>query len=72
VTHSLIPFNKGYVLRNNRLGTVILPSEIYELLKKTQKILEHLEIAEKIDKRLKGHDSSENISWEKLKKKHGL
>jgi prevent-host-death family protein len=61
-----------YVLRNNEMAAVILSAEEYELLKQAEDILEHLEIAEKVEKRLKGHDSSKNISWEKIKKRHGL
>jgi hypothetical protein len=41
-------------------------------LTKAEEILEHLEIAERVQKRLKGHDRSKNISWEKIKKRHGL
>jgi prevent-host-death family protein len=61
-----------YVLRNNEMAAVILSTEEYGLLKQTEEILEHLEIAEKVDKRLKGHDRSKNIPWEKIKKRHGL
>ncbi len=61
-----------YVLRNNQMAAVILSAEEYELLKNAEDILEHVEIAEMVDKRLKGHDRSKNISWDRLKKKHGL
>ncbi len=61
-----------YVLRNNEMAAVILSAEEYELLKQAEEILEHLEIAEKIDKRLRDHDRSKNIPWEKIKRKHGL
>jgi prevent-host-death family protein len=61
-----------YVLRNNEMVAVILSTEEYGLLKQAEEILEHLEIAEKVDKRLKGHDRSKNIPWEKIKKRHGL
>jgi prevent-host-death family protein len=61
-----------YVLRNNEMAAVILSTEEYGLLKQAEEILEHLEIAEKVDKRLKGHDRSKNIPWEKIKKRHGL
>jgi len=61
-----------YVLRNNEMAAVILSTEEYGLLKQAAEILEHLEIAEKVDKRLKGHDRSKNIPWEKIKKRHGL
>lgn len=60
-----------YVLRNNEMAAVILSTEEYEMLKQAEEILEHLEIAETVEKRLKGHDRSKNIPWEKLKKRHG-
>jgi prevent-host-death family protein len=61
-----------YVLRNNEMAAVILSTEEYELLKQAEEVLEHLEIAEKIQKRLKSHNRSKNIPWEKIKRKHGL
>ncbi len=61
-----------YVLRNNQMAAVIVSPEEYELLKQSEEILEHLEIAEKIGERLKGHDRSKNIPWEKIKRRHGL
>lgn len=61
-----------YVLRNNEMAAVILSTEEYELLKRAAGILEHLEIAETVEGRLKGHDRSKNVPWERLKKKHGL
>ncbi|MEW5744674.1 MAG: type II toxin-antitoxin system Phd/YefM family antitoxin [Nitrospirota bacterium] len=60
-----------YVLRNNEMAAVILSAEEYEMLKQAEEILEHFEIAETVEKRLKGHDRSKNIPWEKLKKRHG-
>ncbi len=61
-----------YVLRNNEMAAVIVSTEEYELLRQAEEVIERLEIAEKIDKRLRGHDRSRNIPWEKIKKKHGL
>ena len=61
-----------FVLRNNEMAAVVVPPEEYELLKQAEEILEHFEIADVIDKRLKGHDRSRNIPWEKIKKRHGL
>jgi hypothetical protein len=37
-------------------------------LKQAEDILEHLEIAEVVEKRLKGYNRSKNIPWEKIKK----
>jgi len=61
-----------YVLRNNKMAAVILSADEYELLKQAEDILEHLEVAETVEKRLKGHDRSKNTPWEKIKKRHGL
>lgn len=61
-----------YVLRNNVLVAVILSAEEYERLKAVAELFEHLEIAETVEKRLKGHDRSKNIPWEKVKRQHGL
>lgn len=61
-----------YVLRNNEMAAVVVPPEEYKLLKQAEEILEHFEIADVVDKRLKGRDRSWNIPWEKMKKRHGL
>ena len=61
-----------FILRNNEMAAVILSTEEYELLKQAEEILDHFEIAETVGKRLKGYDRSKNISWDKIKKKHGL
>lgn len=60
-----------FVLRNNEMAAVILSTEEYELLKQAEGVLEHFEIAEAVEKRLKGYDRSKNVSWGKVKKKHG-
>jgi prevent-host-death family protein len=61
-----------FILRNNEMAAVILSTGEYELLKQAEDILEHFEIAETVEKRLKGYDRSGNISWDKIKKKHAL
>ena len=61
-----------FILRNNEMAAVILSAEEYELLKQADDILDHFEIAETVEKRLKGQDRSKNIPWNKIKKKHGL
>ncbi|MGC2064147.1 MAG: type II toxin-antitoxin system Phd/YefM family antitoxin [Thermodesulfovibrionales bacterium] len=61
-----------FVLRNNEMTAVILSAGEYEALKETEEILDHFEIAGIAEKRLKGHDRSRNIPWDKIKKKHGL
>ncbi|MBI5605207.1 MAG: type II toxin-antitoxin system Phd/YefM family antitoxin [Deltaproteobacteria bacterium] len=59
-----------YVLRNNKMAAVIISSEEYELLKNVEELLEHLEISEVIEQRLKRPVCPKNIPWEKIKKKH--
>jgi prevent-host-death family protein len=61
-----------FVMRNNEMAAVILSADEYELLKQAEDILEHLEISETVETRLKGYEPSKNISWEKIKKRHGL
>jgi prevent-host-death family protein len=61
-----------YVLRNSEMAAVVLSIEEYETLRDADEILEHLEIAEVVEKRLKGYDRSHNVPWDKIKKKHGL
>jgi PHD/YefM family antitoxin component YafN of YafNO toxin-antitoxin module len=61
-----------YVMRNNTLAAVIVSPDEYDLLKNAGELVEHLEIAEMIGLRLKGHKRARNIPWEKVKKDHGL
>jgi prevent-host-death family protein len=61
-----------FVMRNNEMAAVIVSAEEYELLTQAEEALEHLEIAEKVENRLKGHNRSKNIPWETIKKKYGL
>ena len=61
-----------FVMRNNSLAAVIISPSEYELLKEAESILEHLEITEMIDQRLKSHKRTQNIPWEQLKAKRGL
>ena len=60
-----------YVLRNNEMAAVILSAEEYDLLKQAEDILEHIEIADAVEKRLKSYDHSKNIPWDVIKKRHG-
>lgn len=60
-----------YILRNNEMAAVILSTHEYEMLKQAEEIIEHFEIAETVEKRLKGYERSRNVSWDKVKKKHG-
>jgi PHD/YefM family antitoxin component YafN of YafNO toxin-antitoxin module len=61
-----------FVMRNNSLAAVIISPSEYELLKEAENILEHFEMAEMIDRRLKNHKRAHNIPWEKVKAKRGL
>jgi PHD/YefM family antitoxin component YafN of YafNO toxin-antitoxin module len=61
-----------YVLRNNEIGYVILPAHKYEIFRQVDELLEHDEIAELIEKRLKGHDRAKNVSWDDMKKQYDL
>ena len=61
-----------FIMRNNTLTAVIISPSEYELLKEAESILEHLEMAEMIDRRLKNHKRAHNIPWEKVKAKRGL
>lgn len=61
-----------FVLRNNEMAAVILSSEEYEILKQAEDVLEHLEIADGVERRLKGYDKTKNILWDKIKKKYAL
>jgi PHD/YefM family antitoxin component YafN of YafNO toxin-antitoxin module len=61
-----------YILRNNQVAAVVLSSEEYRMLQEAEEILEHFEIADMAEKRLKHYDPSKNVSWKKIKKEHGL
>jgi PHD/YefM family antitoxin component YafN of YafNO toxin-antitoxin module len=61
-----------FVMRNNSLAAVILSPEEYGLLKEAEELIEHLEIAEMVRSRLKGHKRAQNISWDQIKRDHGL
>jgi len=61
-----------YVMRNNAVKAVIISVEEYQSLRDMEDVLEHFEIAEMVAGRLRGHDGSKNISWKRIKEKHGL
>jgi len=50
---------------HNTLAAVIVSPEEYDLLQNAGELVEHLEIAEMIGLRLKGHKRARNIPWEK-------
>jgi PHD/YefM family antitoxin component YafN of YafNO toxin-antitoxin module len=61
-----------YVLRNNEVQAVIVSSDEYGALKEMEEILEHFEIYEMVQKRMKHNSASENVSLEKITKRYGL
>lgn len=61
-----------YVFRNNEVQAVIVSSDEYGALKEMEEVLEHFEIYEMVQKRMKHHNSSENVSLEKITKRYGL
>jgi PHD/YefM family antitoxin component YafN of YafNO toxin-antitoxin module len=58
-----------FVLKNNHMEAVIVSATEYERLKDALDIVEHFEIGDMINKRMKKYDRSTNISWDELKKK---
>jgi PHD/YefM family antitoxin component YafN of YafNO toxin-antitoxin module len=61
-----------YVLRNNEVAAVIVPPDEYAALKEMEEVLEHFEIYEMVQARMKHYDPSENVSLEKIRKQYGL
>ncbi|WP_419662587.1 toxin-antitoxin system, antitoxin component, PHD family [Desulfosarcina variabilis str. Montpellier] len=61
-----------FVMRNNTLAAVVISPAEYELLRDADEVLDHFEIADMIEKRLKDHDPSRNVSWDTIKAKHGI
>jgi len=61
-----------YVLRNNEGEAVIVSSDEYAALKEMEEVLEHFEIYEMIQKRMKHYDPSRNVTLDEIKKRYGL
>ena len=61
---------KYAIIKNNKLKAVLLPIEEYELLSEIEELLEHIEIAEHIKKRLENYNPDRNTSWEEIKNKY--
>ena len=61
-----------YVLRNNEVNFVILSAQKYETLSLMEELMEHYEIADMIEERLRDHNRAANVSWADIKKKHDL
>jgi prevent-host-death family protein len=61
-----------YVLRNNEVEAVIVSSDEYAALKEMEEVLEHFEIYEMIQKRMKHYDPSRNVTLDEIRKHYGL
>jgi prevent-host-death family protein len=61
-----------YVLRNNEVEAVIVSSDEYAALKEMEEVLEHFEIYEMIQKRMKHYDPSRNLTLCEIRKRYGL
>jgi len=61
-----------FVSRRNNISAVILSAKEYEKISELLDLLEDLEIADQIKKRMKNYDPEKNIPWEKVKEKYGL
>jgi len=56
------------ISKNNKLRAVLIDIEEYERLKEAYDLMEHIEIAKKIDER----KNSKTISLEEVMKQHGI
>ena len=61
-----------YVLRNNEVEAVIVSSDEYAALKEMEEVLEHFEIYEMIQMRMKHYDPSRNVTLDEIRKRYGL
>jgi prevent-host-death family protein len=61
-----------YVLRNNEVEAVIVSSDEYAALKEMEEVLEHFEIYEMVQERMKHYDASRNVSLDEIRKRYGL
>jgi prevent-host-death family protein len=61
-----------YVLKNNEVNFVILPAKKYETLSRMEELMEHYEVADMIEERLKDYNRVSNVPWNDIKKKYDL
>ncbi|MEI8172193.1 MAG: type II toxin-antitoxin system Phd/YefM family antitoxin [Deltaproteobacteria bacterium] len=61
-----------YVLKNNEVNFVILPAKKYETLSRMEELMEHYEIADMIEERLKDYNRVSNVPWNDIKKTYDL
>jgi len=64
--------SKVFISKRNKISAVILSAKEYERLSEIAKLLEHLEIAEQIEERMKSYNPKNNISWETIKTEYEL
>ena len=57
-----------YVTKNSNIETVVIPMEEYERLKEIDELIEHIEIWNMVQERMKDYDSSKSIPWEDIRK----
>jgi PHD/YefM family antitoxin component YafN of YafNO toxin-antitoxin module len=56
-----------YILKNNNMEAVVVPFSEYEYLKDLEEMFEYFEINSMLEKRMKEHQSQENITWDNLR-----
>lgn len=61
-----------FVLRNNEVAAVMISPDEYSALKEMEEILEHFEIYEMIQKRMKNYDLSQSVTLEEIRERYGL
>lgn len=61
-----------FVLRNSDVAAVIVSSEEYMALKELEEVLEHFEIYEMLQKRMKKHDPAQIVTLEEIRERYGL
>ncbi len=61
-----------FVLRNNEVAAVMVSPDEYNALKEMEEVLEHFEIYEMVQDRMKNYDASKNVTLEEIKKRYGL
>jgi prevent-host-death family protein len=61
-----------FVLRNNEVAAVVVSPEEYLTLKELEEILEHFEIYEMVQERMKHYDASRNVTLEEIRERYGL
>ena len=61
-----------FVLRNNEVAAVMVPPDEYKALKDLEEVLEHFEIYEMVQARMKHYDPSQNVTLDEIRERYGL